>query len=43
MAVCDIQMKNKDKTLSLKIPVNQISGTGYLSKFQALNILAKIA
>jgi len=25
MAVCDIQMKNKDKTLSLKIPVNQIS------------------
>jgi len=25
MAVCDIQMKNKDKTLSVKIPVNQIS------------------
>jgi transposase-like protein len=25
MAVCDIQMKNKDKTLLLNIPVNQIS------------------
>ena len=25
LAVCDIQMKNKDKTLSLKIPVNEIS------------------
>ena len=25
MTVCDIQMKNKDKTLSLKIPVNEIS------------------
>lgn len=25
ISVCDIQMKNKDKTLSLKIPVNEIS------------------
>ena len=25
IALCDIQMKNKDKTLSLKIPVNEIS------------------
>lgn len=25
ITVCDIQMKNKDKTLSLKIPINEIS------------------